>query len=89
MAEEPRYGKMASVEEIGALARAHRKKIKLAQVQIAGLSNTGTRFLSEFERGKSTVGMGKVLKVLQTLGLEIVVRERESWLQHPFFKNEN
>jgi hypothetical protein len=32
--------------------------------------------LSEFERGKETAELGKVLKALRTLGLEVIVLPR-------------
>ncbi|GMQ84258.1 MAG: hypothetical protein BMS9Abin06_1032 [Gammaproteobacteria bacterium] len=32
------------------------------------------QFLSDFEQGKNTGEIGKILKALQTLGLEIVVQ---------------
>jgi hypothetical protein len=34
------------------------------------------RFLSEFERGKETAEIGKVLKALRTLGLEVIIQPR-------------
>ena len=45
---------------------------------ISGLGNLSTRFLSEFERGKETAEIGKVLKALHTLGLEVVIQPRGS-----------
>jgi hypothetical protein len=36
------------------------------------------RFLSELERGKETAEIGKVLRVLERLGLELVVVPRGS-----------
>jgi HTH-type transcriptional regulator/antitoxin HipB len=32
--------------------------------------------LSEFERGKETAEIGKVLKALRTLGLEVIIQPR-------------
>lgn len=34
------------------------------------------RFLSEFERGKEAAEIGKVLKTLRTLGLEVIIQPR-------------
>ena len=36
------------------------------------------RFLSEFERGKETAELGKALKALHTLGLEVVIQPRKA-----------
>jgi transcriptional regulator with XRE-family HTH domain len=65
-----------SVTDLGRLARAHRKTRGLTLETVSGLANLSVRFLSEFERGKPTAEVGKVLKALRTLGLEIVIRRR-------------
>lgn len=70
------YGVVRSAEDIGKLARAHRKRRKLTLETISGLGNLSIRFLSEFERGKETAELGKVLHALRTLGLEIVIQPR-------------
>jgi len=70
----PRYGRTQTVLELGSLARAHRKNRHLTLETLSGLSNLSIRFLSEFERGKKTAEIGKVLKALKILGLEVVVR---------------
>lgn len=70
------YGAVRSTEELGRLARAHRKQRHLTLETVSGLGNLSTRFLSEFERGKETAEIGKVLKALRTLGLEVVIRPR-------------
>ena len=59
-----------------ASCRAHRKNKGLTLETVSGLGNLSTRFLSDFERGKETAEIGKVLKTLRTLGLDIVVRPR-------------
>lgn len=46
------YGKIQTVEELGRLARPHRKQRHLTLETVSGLGNLSTRFLSEFERGK-------------------------------------
>ena len=70
------YGAIRSTEELGKLARSHRKQQKLTLETISGLGNLSTRFLSEFERGKETAELGKVLNALHILGLEIVIQPR-------------
>ena len=70
------YGAVRSVEELGRLTRAHRKQRKLTLETISGIGNLSTRFLSEFERGKKTAELGKVLQALHTLGLEVVIQPR-------------
>ncbi len=70
------YGPIRTIEELGYLLRAHRKQRKLTLEVISGLGNLSVRFLSELERGKETAEIGKVLKALRTLGLEVIVRPR-------------
>ena len=74
--DQVQYGAVRSAEDLGKLVRAHRKQRKLTLETISGLGNLSTRFLSEFERGKETAELGKVLQTLRTLGLEVVVQPR-------------
>jgi HTH-type transcriptional regulator / antitoxin HipB len=62
--------------ELGALIRAQRRRLGLKQLDIAGLGNTGNRFIVELENGKPTVQLQKVLDVLDLLGLEVTVRAK-------------
>ena len=70
----PRYGRTQTTEQLGNLVRAHRKNRHLTLETVSGLSNLSIRFLSEFERGKPTAEIGKVLQALKILGLEVIVR---------------
>lgn len=79
MAGELKYGRICSVEELGRLARAHRKNGGQTLKRIADLTNVSLRFLSEFERGKETAEIGKVLQALRILGLEVVIQPRAEW----------
>ena len=63
------------IAEIAAAVRTARKKHRMTQAELAGLSGTGLRFVSELERGKPTVVMHKVIAVLATLGLRLHVED--------------
>ncbi|KAB2936429.1 MAG: transcriptional regulator [Candidatus Contendobacter sp.] len=76
--DEVTYGAIRTVAELGRLARVHRKSRRLTLETVSGLSTLSTRFLSEFERGKETAEIGKVLKALEILGLDIIVKPRGS-----------
>ena len=76
--DEVTYGAIRTVAELGRLARFHRKSRRLTLETVSGLSTLSTRFLSEFERGKETAEIGKVLKALEILGLDIIVQPRGS-----------
>jgi HTH-type transcriptional regulator/antitoxin HipB len=55
--------------------RDARKQYGMTQTELAGLSGTGLRFISELERGKPTVSLKKVVDVLSVLGLRIQLIE--------------
>ena len=65
-----------SSTELGAVVSARRKRLALKQLDIAGLGNTGNRFIVDLENGKPTVQLQKVLDIMDLLGLELVVRSR-------------
>jgi HTH-type transcriptional regulator / antitoxin HipB len=58
-------------ETIGELAKSTRKGMGVTQKDLAMTSGTGLRFIIEMEQGKPTCQLGKVLTVLQTLGIRI------------------
>ena len=58
--------------------RKHRKAAGVTQAEAAGLCGVGVRFMSELERGKETAEVGRVLQVLDRLGLELRVVPREA-----------
>lgn len=60
-------------EEIGRLVRETRKALKVTQQDLALTSGTGLRFIIDLEKGKPTCQIGKVLTVLQTLGLRLEI----------------
>jgi len=60
-------------EEIGRLVRDTRKTLKVTQQDLALTSGTGLRFIIDLEKGKPTCQIGKVLTVLQTLGLRLEI----------------
>jgi HTH-type transcriptional regulator / antitoxin HipB len=62
--------------ELGALVRDHRKRLGATQIELAALADVGPRFIVELERGKPTLELGKVLRVLDRLGLRVEVHGR-------------
>jgi y4mF family transcriptional regulator len=69
---------LRSSAELGAVVRAQRRRLSLKQLDIAGLGNTGNRFIVDLENGKPTVQLQKVLDIMDLLGLELVVRSKRS-----------
>ncbi len=64
--------------ELGAVIRDQRKRFSLTQLDLAGLGNTGNRFIVDLENGKPTVQLQKVLDLMDLLGLEVLVRTKAS-----------
>jgi y4mF family transcriptional regulator len=62
-----------SAQEIGQIVRQSRKRLGVTQKDLALTSGTGLRFIIELEKGKETCQIGKVLTVLQTLGIGIAL----------------
>jgi HTH-type transcriptional regulator/antitoxin HipB len=58
-------------QDIGTLVRQTRKSLGVTQKDLALTSGTGLRFIVDLERGKQTAEIGKVLTILQTLGIQL------------------
>ena len=76
--EVPESARIKSTGDLGRFVRAWRKARGITLETVSGLSNVSTKFLSEFERGKDTAEIGKILKVLNVLGLDVTVGKRKS-----------
>ena len=62
-----------SVAELGIAIRAVRKEQGLRLDDTAGSAGVGHVFLREVERGKETVQLGRVLQVLDELGIHLSI----------------
>jgi y4mF family transcriptional regulator len=65
-----------SSTDLGAAVKKFRTRQALTQLDLAGLANTGNRFIIELEQGKPTIQLQKALEILNLLGLEITVGPR-------------
>ncbi|HYF69073.1 MAG TPA: helix-turn-helix domain-containing protein [Ohtaekwangia sp.] len=61
----------STTASIGDFVKQTRKQLRITQRDLALTSGTGLRFIIELEQGKSTCQLGKVLTVLNTLGISI------------------
>jgi y4mF family transcriptional regulator len=62
-----------TTEQIGELIKTTRKNLGVTQRALALTSGTGLRFIIELERGKPTCQFGKVLTVINTLGISMTL----------------
>ncbi|HET8817826.1 MAG TPA: helix-turn-helix domain-containing protein [Pseudidiomarina sp.] len=58
-------------EAIGRCAKAVRKLQHIDQSTLAAFADCGITFVSQFENGKPTVQLEKVLQVLDALGIKV------------------
>ena len=72
------YGKITTAEDVGRIIRAKRKETGARQDTAAGMSEVGTKFLSQLENGKETAELGKTLRVLRKLGLNVYIYPRSA-----------
>lgn len=68
-------------EQIGEMVRTSRKGQGVTQKELAMTSGTGLRFIIDLEKGKATCQIGKVLTVLNTLG--ITMKLIAPWTDNP------
>ena len=69
-------GNIKSAKYVGCIATRYRKMQALTQTDLAGLAQTGNRFVSDLENGKGTVQFDKVMHILDLLGLDVILVER-------------
>ncbi|SHL50752.1 helix-turn-helix transcriptional regulator [Fibrobacter sp. UWEL] len=64
--------------DIATVVKTRRKQLNLTQAQCAAFCGVGNRFFSELENGKDSLHIGKVLNVLQMLGINLHTIEKEN-----------
>lgn len=72
------------LERLGQLLRDARREQGLTQVQAAALCAVSPRLWNETERGKrQQLGLDTVLRMLQTMGLDLLVASRRAQREEP------
>ena len=67
------YAVIQLTDDLSEAVRSERRAQGLSQTELAERSGCSQRFVSEFERGKQTAEVGKVLQLLAALGLGISI----------------
>ncbi|GAW95119.1 MULTISPECIES: helix-turn-helix transcriptional regulator [Colwellia] len=62
-----------SVKQLGSVSKLIRKSQGFDQATLGAFSSNGINFVSQFENGKTTVEIGRVLEVLDTLGIKLSI----------------
>jgi HTH-type transcriptional regulator / antitoxin HipB len=58
-------------QALGRLVRETRRALGLTQPKLALSAGVGVRFLVDIEKGKPTAQIGKIMRVLAALGIEL------------------
>lgn len=72
---------MATVQTISAAIRGRRHQLGLSQAALAMRAGVSRKFVSEVERGKGTVELGRVLMLLD--GLDLTLRPESTGQEEP------
>lgn len=62
--------------ELGAYLRERRKKLGYTQRDVADFNQCSLRFVSELERGKAGANLRQTLQIANSLGVDLILRER-------------
>ena len=62
---------MDTMKEIGAFVAETRRQQGVTQLELSLAADVGRRFVIELEDGKETLQVGKLLKVMSALGIEL------------------
>lgn len=68
--------KITDSEELGNIIRNRRKELKYTQAFLSEYTGLSVSFISDVERGKTTVEIGKVMQLISILGLDININVR-------------
>ncbi len=59
---------------IGSAIKTRRKELQMQQVDLQDYGEIGSTALSNLEQGKANISIDKLEKILEALGLELVVK---------------
>ncbi len=72
------YDNIRDSARAGRIVREERKRKGYTQSKLARFSGVGINFVSNLENGKETSELGKTLRVLQTLGMDLSADSRDA-----------
>ena len=68
--------RIATMQGLGSLIREERRRQGLTQAELAGISGVGVTFVSQLENVKETAEMGRAMRVLAMLGIDLYAERR-------------
>ena len=68
---------MKNTKTLGETIRARRKELHYTQAYLAEFTGLSVTFISDVERGKTTAEIEKIIRLINVLGLNLLVEKRE------------
>ncbi len=68
--------KIIDAKSLGKAIRDRRKELNYTQTYLSEFMGFSVSFISDLERGKPTVELEKTLKIINILGLDILIEKR-------------
>ena len=65
-----------SIRDVAASVHGRRKDLAMSQAELAAKAGVSRKWIYEFEAGKPTAEFGRLLRVIEALGLELGVELR-------------
>ena len=66
-----------NTKTLGETIRARRKELHYTQAYLADFTGLSVTFISDVERGKTTAEIEKIIRLINVLGLNLLVEKRE------------
>ena len=64
------------MESLGSEIRIRRRALKLTQQELADLAEVSSHFVLDVEKGKESIRLDKLTKILKVLGLDLELKLR-------------
>lgn len=77
--------KINNTKTLGETIRARMKELHYTQAYLAEFTGLSVTFISDVERGKTTAEIEKIIRLINVLGLNLLVEKRE-WLEEQGFE---
>ena len=69
--------KINNTKTLGETIRARRKELHYTQAYLAEFTGLSVTFISDVERGKTKAEIEKIIRLINVLGLNLLVEKRE------------
>ena len=64
-------------EKVGITIKKRRKELNMGQVDVLDYAEIGSTTLSRLEKGKANITLDTLEKIVEVLGLEVIIRVKE------------